>query len=337
MRQLTVLHLRFHGVGFETYGEVLQSLGDITPAVQALPPDGALADITGAIGYFKADPAELADRIQTRIAATFGLTVSVGGGPNRMVATIALGTVPAGQVLIVPADQDAVTDFLDGQPVTALPGIGPALAAKFHRYGVHTIHALRLLPPATVQRIAGRSTGLLLARRATGHDPRTITPAGPPATITAKRAFDHDVLDPAEAQRTLLALAVELGARLRHDHQVTRQLELQITYADRTRTTRTRTLTEPTGQTTALQETLYAMFAALRLERARIRALTARAGGLGSAGDVYVQLTLDKSTEDARRLQPAVDKANRRFGQHAVRPGSLSSPQPERRPSHPRL
>ncbi|WP_331729950.1 hypothetical protein OHV05_35285 (plasmid) [Kitasatospora sp. NBC_00070] len=324
-RQLTILHLRFHGVGFETYGEVLQTLGDITPAVQALPPDSALADITGALTYFKTTPAELADRIQTRIAARFGITVSAGGGPSRMIATIAADTVPTGQALIVPADQDAVTDFLDRQPVTALPGIGPALGAKFHRYGVHTVGALRMLPPATVQRIAGRSTGLLLAQRADGHDPRTITPAGPPASVTAKRSFDHDVLDPAEANRALLALAVELGARLRHDHQVTRQIELQITYADRTRTTRTRTLTEPTGQTTVLQETLYAMFGALRLERARIRTLTARAGGLGSAGDVYVQLTLDKSTEDARRLQPAIDKANRRFGQASVLPGSLTT------------
>lgn len=41
-----------------------------------------------------------------------------------MIASIAADTCPPGGVRIVEDDRDAVTAFLDPQPVLALPGIG---------------------------------------------------------------------------------------------------------------------------------------------------------------------------------------------------------------------
>jgi len=65
---------------------------------------------------------------------------------------------------------------------------------------------------------------------------------------------------------------------------------------------------------------------ALGLQRARVRALTVRAGHLAAAADGYVQLTLDRTAEDRRRLEPVLDKANGRYGSLAVRPASLITP-----------
>ncbi|MBV6695615.1 hypothetical protein KV557_00550 [Kitasatospora aureofaciens] len=323
-----ILHLRFTRPTFETYRELFSVLGDVSPVVQALPPDCALMDITGALPYFHRTPADLADLLQTRLLARYGLhTTAIGGGPTRMLATMAADTCPPGHTHILdPNDPDAITGFLRARPVEALPGVGPKLTRALARYGVTTVGQLADLPPATIQRIAGASTGRLLHQRAHGNDPRRIAPSGPPVSIAATRRFERDTLDPDQVRQALLALAVDLGARLRTSHKSARHLELQITYADHTHTSRSRTLKEPTAHTPALRDTLYTLYTALRLERARIRALTARVAGLDHATRAYTQLTFDRTTEDHRRLEPILDKANTRFGTAALRPAALVAP-----------
>jgi len=319
-----VLHLRAHDVAFETYWEVCSALVGITPVVQSLPPDSALLDVTGALRYWQRTPTGIADLIQTRITARFGLTTSIGAAGTRMLATMLCDTLAPGEVRILAPDHALA--FLHRQPLRALPGIGAALDKALHRYGLATVADLAALPRATVQRIAGASTGRLLHDRAHGRDPRRITPAGPPPTITAKRSFDHDVLDPDLARRALVSLAVELGARLRHGQQCTRQLELQITFADRSHHTRSRTLTEASAHTPRLQETLHTLYSAMALQRARIRAITARVGRLQSQATTAVQLTFDRATEDARGLEPVLDRANHRWGPATVTPAVLTTP-----------
>ena len=224
-----ILHLRFSRPTFETYRELFTVLGDITPVVQALPPDGALLDLTGAVRYFGQGPADLADRLQTRLAARYGLLSTGGIGPSRMMATLAADSAAPGTVRVLPDDPSRLQHFLWGRPVRALPGVGPALERSLVRYGIATVGDLAALPLVTVQRIAGASTGRLLHERARGTDRRTVTPAGPPATITSARRFERDVLDPAEVRRALLGAATDLGARLRAAAQVARTVELQVT------------------------------------------------------------------------------------------------------------
>lgn len=320
----SVLHLRFHSASFETYRELFTVLGDTTPVVQALPPDSALLDLAGAVRYFGQTPAQLADRLQTRLAARYGLVSTGGIGPSRMLATLAADNAEPGTVRVLPDDPAQQQHFLRGRQVRALPGVGPVLERSLIRYGIETVGDLADLPSATVQRIAGASTGRLLHERAHGADRRTVTPAGPPATITSTHRFDHDILDPAEVRRALLGTATDLGARLRAAGQVARTVELQLAFADRSTTTRSRTLREPTAHTPALQQTLYALFGALALQRARVRAVTARVGQLSAAAGTAQQLTFDRAIEDAHRLEPVIDRIGRRFGTGSLRPAVLS-------------
>ncbi|MFD0279275.1 hypothetical protein ACFVHB_36010 [Kitasatospora sp. NPDC127111] len=106
------------------------------------------------------------------------------------------------------------------------------------------------------------STRQLLYERAHGVDQRQWRPAGCPPRSRPRR-FERDVLEPDLIRRALLDLASELGARLRASRQNGRQVELQVTYADRSHTVRRRTLREPTQHTLDAQATLYGLFAAL--------------------------------------------------------------------------
>ncbi|WP_405484735.1 hypothetical protein [Streptomyces sp. NBC_00009] len=62
-------------------------------------------------------------------------------------------------------------------------------------------------------------------------------------STSTSHTFEADELDPAAHRRELLALADELGARLRATDEVCRGLTLTVRYADRTHTTRS--LPEP--------------------------------------------------------------------------------------------
>ncbi|MFG2819569.1 hypothetical protein ACGFX4_09095 [Kitasatospora sp. NPDC048365] len=321
----TVLSLRVHRAGFETYHSLFAVLTGITPVVQALPPDRTLLQLSGATSYFRLPPAALADRLQTQLAGRYGLVSTGGLGPNRLLAAIAADTAAPGTVHTLPDDPRQQLAFLHRQDVRLLPGIGPALEKKLTRYGISTIGELADLPPTTLQRIAGATTAGLLLERAHGTDRRTVTPSGPPATIASTTRFERDVLDPDHLRQTLLHLATDLGARLRAAEQTTRAVELQVTYADRSTTTRSRTLPEATSHSPALRDVLYTLHARLGLQRARVRAITARAGDLGEQETAAVQLTFDRPTESARTLQPVIDRANARFGTGTLTPAVLAA------------
>ncbi|WP_431675995.1 DNA polymerase Y family protein [Kitasatospora sp. KL5] len=203
MTSRSILHVRLHEVPFAIYGEALAALGDITPVVQALPPDSALLDVTGALGYFRRTPEGLADLIATRLLARFGLHAAIGGGHTPLLAHLAADTCTPGRIRIFDPHTPDTARFLRSRPVQALPDVGPKLARTLARYDITTTGHLADLPLPTLQRIAGTSTARLLHDRAHGRDPCTVAPSGPPASITATRRFPTDVLDPHHVRRSL--------------------------------------------------------------------------------------------------------------------------------------
>lgn len=125
-------------------------------------------------------------------------------------------------------------------------------------------------------------------------------------------------------RRALLSLTEELGSSLRASSRVARSLTLTVRYADRSTTTRTRGLPEPTGHGTALAEAAYRLYEGLGLQRARVRGLALRAEGLTDAGLATLQLSLDPGDEKARRIEAVADRARARFGPRALMPAALS-------------
>ncbi|MFJ4679177.1 hypothetical protein [Kitasatospora sp. NPDC088783] len=75
--------------------------------------------------YFKMIPAALADLLQTRLTARFGLLVTGGLGSSRLFATLAADTARPGTVRVLPDDPERQLAFLHRQDVRPLPGIGP--------------------------------------------------------------------------------------------------------------------------------------------------------------------------------------------------------------------
>ncbi|MFD3945528.1 hypothetical protein [Streptomyces sp. NPDC058579] len=193
--------------------------------------------------------------IRLRALALHGVQTSAGAGPNRMIAAMAADITPPGAATIVGNTPYDIAAFLRPRPAAALPGIGPAAARVLDRLGIRTVGDIADTPLATLQRILGTAAGRQAHDRALGTDDRPIVPDAAPKSLSRTHRFDRDELDPEQHHRAVLGLVEQLGAQLRHDQSIAAALTLNVTYADRTTTSRTRILTEATARTPALAGT----------------------------------------------------------------------------------
>ncbi|MFI8363758.1 hypothetical protein ACIGD1_26785 [Streptomyces sp. NPDC085612] len=314
-------------LGAREYAGVLALLGGITPAVQALPPDAALADVRGALRYFGCDAVRLAALVRVRALALYGVDAAVGVAGNPMLARAAAREAAPGATLVVPGEASAVRDFLADKPVVTLDGVGPKAARTLCSYGLDSVGRVAAAPPAALRRILGARLGREVHERALGIDRTPVRPGAAARAVVAERSFERDELDPVRHRRALLSLTEELGAKLRTQGggQVCRGLALTVRCADRTTLTRTRTLAEPTAHSAALTAVAYALYEGLGLQRARVRALSLRAEELLPAERAARQLSLDPEDEKARRLEAVTDRVRARFGHRAIARGTLAA------------
>ncbi|MEU3709807.1 DNA polymerase Y family protein [Streptomyces catenulae] len=306
------------------YRQLIDLLGAFTPVVQALPPDAALADVSGSVRYFDRDAAGLAALIRMRAAAVLDADTTIGIGPSPLLAQLVAHRGAPGAIRTLPDDPRAVTAFLTGLPAAALPGVGPATARTLASYGLTTADRIAATPLLTLQRILGTAAGRRLHRRAHGIDPTPVRPGAPPPVFAAEHRFPYDELDPDRQRGALTHLSERLGTRLRDAHRACRTLTLTVQYADRSTTTRGRTLPEPTAHSPQLRAAAHALHRSLGLQRARVRRLTLRAEELCEADAVSRQLTFGPDDDRARRIEAAADRARARFGPSVVRPASTA-------------
>ncbi|MFJ9738660.1 DNA polymerase thumb domain-containing protein [Streptomyces sp. NPDC101166] len=322
---MTILCVRFQlpSAHEAAFPELLGLLEEFTPVVEALPPDGALADLRGAERYFGRGAVELASVIRVRALALYGVDCVIGAGPGPMLARVAQRAARPGVTCAVSAGE--ARDFLAGKPVAVLPGVGAATARTLCEYGLDTLGRVAAAPLSTLQRLVGAKAGRELHEKANGVDRGRVVPNAVSSSLAAERRFPRDELDPVRHRRALLSAGEELGARLRAVEKVCRALTLTVRYADRSSTTRVRTLGEPTAHSADLTRTAYSLYEALGLQRARVRAIALRAEGLGPADRASHQLTFDPVDEKARRIEEVADRARAKFGPRAVMPGGLAA------------
>ncbi|MEH0543414.1 hypothetical protein QA802_10085 [Streptomyces sp. B21-105] len=322
---MTVLCVRFQLTSTHEFAlpALLGLLEEFTPVVEALPPDGALADLRGAERYFGRTAIELASVIRVRALALHGVDCVIGAGPGPLSARTALRAARPGMTCAVP--EGGVREFLADKPVTTLPGVGRATARTLCEYGLDTLGRVAAAPLSTLQRLVGARAGRELHEKANGVDRGRVVPGAVARSLAAEHPFDRDELDPDRHRRALLSAAEELGVRLRAVEKVCGALTLTVRYADRSSSTRSCTLEERTAHSADLTRAAYGLYEALGLQRARVRVIALRAEGLGPAERASHQLTFDPVDEKARRIEEVADRLRARFGPGAVKPGTLAA------------
>jgi DNA polymerase-4 len=295
----------------------------VTPLVEPLSLDEAFLQVGGARRR-SGSPAQIGAAIRARISDEQGITCSVGVASTKFVAKLASTMAKPDGLLVVPRDQ--VVAFLHPLPVAAVWGVGQRTEEILHQFGLRSVGDLAHTPVATLERALGSAAGRHLADLSWGRDPRVVVPTEPDKSVGAEETFSTDVDDPVIVRRELLRLAERTAARLRASGYAGRTISVKIRFADFRTITRARTLPEPTDVARTIYQVASELYAALGLQRVRLRLVGIRVEHLVGADTQPHQLALDEPLRGWRDAERAVDRATLRFGRGAVRSAALVSP-----------
>ncbi len=214
-----------------------------TPAIQPLSLDEAYLDVTEHLGEFDSATA-IAHEIRRRVRDDRGLAVSVGVGPNKLVAKIASDhDKPDGLTVVKPLQVEA---FLAPLPVRRLHGVGPAGERALHELGVATVADLRKL---SLDRLIDRfgHWGRTLHAYARGIDIREVRVKRVRKSLSTEHTFDEDIADREAIHQILDAMAIEVAEGLRSRSLSACTVTVKARYPDFTTVTRSHTLPVPTA------------------------------------------------------------------------------------------
>ena len=135
---------------------------------------------------------DLALRLQREVRSAERLSVSIGVGPNKLIAKLASDhRKPAGLTVVIPR---RVEEFLDPKDVGVLRGVGPVTREELVRRGWETVSQLRAASEEELRRAVG-SFGPVLWREARGLDDSPVDGSGEAKSIGREETFDSDTDD----------------------------------------------------------------------------------------------------------------------------------------------
>ncbi|KAM9021266.1 DNA repair protein REV1 isoform 2-T4 [Ara ararauna] len=215
---------------FDAYKEVAQTVYEIlasyTHNIEAVSCDEALVDITEILTETRLTPDELANAIRTEIKAQTKCTASVGMGSNILLARMATRKAkPDGQYHLKPEEVD---DFIRGQLVTSLPGVGRAMESKLASLGIKTCGDLQCASMSKLQKEFGPKTGQMLYRFCRGLDDRPVRTEKERKSVSAEINYGIRFTQPKEAEAFLLSLSEEIQRRLEAAGMKGKRLTLKI-------------------------------------------------------------------------------------------------------------
>ena len=303
---------------------VMENFRQITPLVEVLSLDEAFLDVSGSVRRL-GSPYAIAELLRARIHDEQGITCSVGMAATVAVAKLASRRAKPDGIVVVPPWE--VTTFLHPLDVGELWGVGERTTELLHRLGLRTVGDVAHTPLTTLQRAEGVHRATSLLQHAWGEDRRVVTARRgsdePDKSMGADETFGRDTDDPAVVLREVLRLSAKVGTRMRTARVAGRTVTLKVRFADFTTITRSRTLGEATDVTREIYATASELYAALGLQRARIRLVGVRVEGLVPRSTVQRQLVLGEREHGWSEADGAVDRATARFGAAAVRPATL--------------
>ena len=303
-------HAVFLPVRRERYEQVSRQVFAIlareTPVIEPVSIDEAYLEVTG-------DGAAAARRLRETVRRETGLAMTVGVGPNRLVAKIACELAKPDGLQVVPPER--VAEWLAPLPTRMLPGLGPATAAALQRAGITTLGQLAAADPVRLQRIVkGRAAEL--QARARGWDPRPVGLAAPVRSLSEERTFPRD-RRAEEVVPDLARMCEELGMRLRrHGYRAT-QVTLKVRFPDFTTITRSRQLPRPVAADGELFTAARQLLAEHVAPGQLLRLVGVAAGGLIHRRDPQ-QLSLWPEDDRPLRLAAALDRVRGRYGMGAI-------------------
>jgi DNA polymerase IV len=314
----------FLPVRMPRYKEISDQIFEIflrfTPLVEPLSLDEAFLDVTSSIRLF-GTAEEIAKQIKTQVLEEIGLTVSAGVASSKLVAKIASDINKPDGLTIVP--EGNVQQFLDHLPIEKLWGVGKMTQKDLSLLNVKTIGDLSRLPKDLLRRRFGQQ-GLQLFFLSKGIDDREVQPERTIKSIGREETFSEDILTNEKARKEILILSQRVARRLRRHGKAGRTITLKVTYDNFTHITRSLTLPAAMDDGGKIYQVAIDLLEKTEIGKRPIRLLGIYLSQLVKPGEGQL-LLFDQTNEIKKRgrLNQALDAIQDKYGDQAIRPGTL--------------
>jgi DNA polymerase-4 len=300
---------------------VMACLEGFSPLVEQVSVDEAYIDLTGT-EQLLGPPEKAARAIKRRIGETTSLTCSIGLSTSKLLAKIASDMNKPDGLTIVPPS--AVGEFLSALPVAKVPGIGKKSEAELAKLGIERVGDIAKFSPRWLEERFGKF-GVWLIETARGGDDSPVVPYAQPKSVSAEDTLAEDTEDRRILKRYLLEQSERVGRRLREEGLRGRTVTLKLKFHDFAQITRSETLDEPTQ----LGDVVYRE--AVKLLDAQPSGSKVRLVGVGvsnlESGSSPAQMSLFREAPSPQdkweKVEKAADEITKRFGDGAVKRGSL--------------
>jgi DNA polymerase-4 len=300
---------------------IRKSMDEVTPVVEPLSIDEAFLDLTG-IARSLEEGARIARCLKERIRGEQRLTASVGIAPNKFLAKIASDLEKPDGLVVFPLAE--VPTRLHPLPVERLWGVGPKTARRVHALGIRTVGDVLRVPAGILDANLGDSLGSHLRALARGEDARSVAADREAKSISEERTYREDLRDPELIDRALLERSEGVARELRRSGLQGRTIRIKVRTGDFTTWIRSQSLKDATDLPEIIVAAARELFARkIRVRGKGIRLLGVGVSSLQSAGSGQASLFPDSHDEKAHRLAAAADSLRDRFGEGAVKRGSL--------------
>jgi DNA polymerase-4 len=304
--------------------EIRQELLKFAPIVEGASIDEWYLDLSGTEGVYHHEPlAATAERIRAGVKQATGLTLSIGGGTNKLIAKMAAARAKPDGVVIV--DSGSEEAFLRSCTLAEIPLVGPKFQQRLARNGLVTVQDVLEHDLARLEQWMSTREARWLWNRVHGIDDADVFHRPMNRGLSRDETFGKDLHTDADIERELLRLVTRAAADLRGDGLTARTIAVRLRDWDfRTRSTQ-RTLPEPVVSDRVILQVARELLTKLRNDRrVPARLVGVRLSGLSPAMDQHTLFNASGETERDRGLARAIDRVRGKFGQRSILPGGIT-------------
>lgn len=273
------------------------------------------------------DGSSIAERIRKEVREKLGLTVSVGVSWNKIFAKLGSDLKKPDAVTVITPQN--FREKVWPLPVSDLLYVGPATTRKLRGYGIHTIGDLAVRPDIFMRRILGKN-GVMIRHFAAGRDCAPVRPANarvPVYSVGKGITCTADLHGREEVSRVIIALAQDVGMRLRKLHAFASGIQLQLRTSSLSFWQCQCRLETPVYSSPFIADAIIRQLLSRYDWQLPVRAVSIRADNL-LPDYVPRPINLFRPEEAAKgdkieKLDHAVDEIRRRFGKDAIKPACL--------------
>ena len=310
--------------------EIRTALQQYTPVVEGASIDEWYLDLTGTEGLYHHEPLiATAHRIRDGLRAATGLTLSIGGGTNKLIAKMAVDRAKPsrggdGVLIVVPGTEQ---EFLRSCTLADIPLVGPKFQARLAAYGLISVADALRYDLETLGTWLSKREAQWLWNRIHGTDSADVFHRTMNRGISRDETFSKDLTEDGDIERELLRLVTRAAADMRGDGLTARTVAVRLRDWDFKTRGAQRTLPEPVVSDRVILRVAHELLAKLRsARRVPARLVGVRLSGLKPvvAGDQLELATTGQETERDRGLARAIDRVRGKFGPKSILPGGLS-------------